>query len=263
MTARFARVAIACALLPILVWSATAGAEIEQEGNLRVRVVGQLQPRALPREGKAPVSVSVGWRIDTADGMPPPTLKKLRIEINRNGVLNLKGLPTCPYAKIQPASTSRALAGCRPALVGRGSFSAMVGLAGQEPAPTKGKMVVFNGLEKGKPALFGHIYSPHPFASSFVIVFRLEKLGRGTYGTALTATLPATLRSWGSLSEVEMKLSRRFRFRGARQSVLSAGCPAPKGFGVVGFNLAQTSFNFAGVKPISTTLVRNCRAKGK
>jgi hypothetical protein len=248
-------VALACA--------SSISAEIVQEGNVRLDVTGQLSPQKLPRDGSAPISVSVGWNIGTTDGAAPPKLKTLKIEINRAGRFDLEGLPTCPYDRIQPATTSRALANCRPALVGRGSFQALISLAGQESYVAKGEMLVFNGLQGRKPVLLGQIYSPRPFANSFVITFKLSRLGKGRYGTALTATLPGALRAWGSLTEIQMKLKRTFGYEGKRRSFLSAGCPAPKGFSRAVFPLARTSFSFVGGLDSSLTLTRSCKVRGQ
>lgn len=237
-------------------------AEVTQKQDVRVSVNGKLSPHKLPRQGRAPIAVAVSWKVATTDGTQPPTLKTLKIEINRNGILDPTGLPICPYDKIQPASTSRALKNCRASLVGRGSFAALIGLEGQESYATEGKMVVFNGEKSGKPVLLGQIYSAHPFASSFVITFVVDKLKKGTYGTSLTAKLPATLRSWGNLTEIEMRLSRKFAYKGKSRSFLSASCPAPKGFPGATFALTRTSFDFDGGLNLTSTLTRSCTVKG-
>jgi hypothetical protein len=249
---------VALALAPT---TATAS-EVIQTGNLRLDVNGQISPQKLPRKGAAPIAVDIGWKIATADGAPPPKLKTLGIEINRAGHFDLEGLPTCPYAKIQPATTSRALANCRSTLVGRGSFSALISLAGQESYVAQGQMLVFNGLEGKKPVLFGQIYSAKPFANSFVIPFELKEIAKGRYGTSLTATLPASLRSWGSLTEIQMRLERSFGYEGKQHSFISAGCPAPKGFAEAFFPLARTSFGFVGGQSESLTLTRSCKVRG-
>jgi hypothetical protein len=254
----FAVLAIALGLASL------AGAEIAQKENLRVSISGDLSPKKLPREGAAPISVSVGWDISTTDGAPPPKLKTLGIEINRKGHFSTEGLPTCPYAKIQPATTQRALSNCRSALVGRGSFSADIALSGQEGESyeAKGQLLVFNGEAKGKPILFGQIYAAHPFATSFVITFKFSKIKKGTFGTALSATLPASLRSWGNLTGIQMTLSRRYHYKGEQRSYISAGCPAPKGFHQASFGLARTSFSFTGGKQLSSTVRETCKARG-
>ena len=170
----------------------------------------------------------------------------MRIELNRHGRLETAGLPECKVSRIQPASTARALRACRAALVGRGSFSVDAVLGGQEPYPTTGALLVFNGKYKGKPALLGQIYAAHPFATSFVVPFAIHRRSHGRYGTTLTAALPRALASWGHVTGLRMRLHRVYSYRGARRSLISAGCPAPEGFPGTVFTLARTSFRFAG-----------------
>ena len=251
--------AIAMALLGL---SLATAATITQKGNLRVKVDGKLSPKKLPRKGAAPISVTVGGEISTTDETLPPQLSGLRIELNRKGILDATGLPVCPYPKIQPGSTSRALAGCKGSLVGKGSFSADITLAGQEPYPTQGRLVVFNGEKADKPVLYGHIYSAKPFATSFVIVFELSKHRKGTYGTVLSATLPKAMKAWGRLTGLEMTLSRTYSVKGKKRSFISAGCPVPKGFSKTSFSLARSSFEFVGGMRISSVLGSECSVRG-
>jgi hypothetical protein len=254
--------AVLVGLLLSVLLVALASAETVQRGNVRLAVNGALSPKRLPRSGTAPIAVNVGWQLQTTDGAPPPVLKNLSIAINRAGRFDLEGLPTCPYAKIQPASTNRALANCRDALVGRGNFAAQVALGGQESYAATGQMLIFNGRQGKKPVLFGQIYSPRPFASSFVIVFALDTTSRGTYGTEMKATLPSSLRAWGALTEVQMKLSRRFGYGGQSRSFISAGCPAPSGFTKAVFPLARTEFTYLGGLKQSLVLSSDCETRG-
>jgi hypothetical protein len=256
---RIGVVAVAVLLLAI---AAVAGADgVSQKGNLRVSVGGRMTPTRLPRTGVAPIAVSVSGRIATLDHSPPPQLRKLTIEINRQGRLDYAGLPTCSVDRIQPATTAQALSACRPALVGQGSFFADVILKGQAPYPSKGRLLVFNGREGGHQVLLGQIYSAQPFTNSFVIPFQIRPIAHGTYGTALVATLPGSIGSWGYVTGIEMTLSRRYSYRGRPHSYLSAGCPAPKGFNTVPFSLARTSFAFADGRMLTSTLTRTCAAR--
>jgi len=257
---RFARIALLVALLTVACASLAQG-ETQQVGTMQLTVTAKLAPNELPREELAPTGVSIGWNITSTDGTEPPKLKAIQIEINRNGVLDSTGLPPCPYAKIQPASTSRALSNCRASLVGKGSFSALVGLEGQERYVAKGTMLVFNSVKNGKPVLYGQLYSAYPFANSFVIPFEIARRKQGAYGTTLRATLPANLRAWGNLTEVQMKLSRTYRYEGRQRSFISASCPTPKGVGLALFRLAKTSFSFTGGANVSSTLTETCKAR--
>lgn len=260
MRSRLAGIALLVALLATA-FATLAQGETHQVGNMQLTVTAKLAPNKLPRDQLAPTGVSIAWKITSTDGSEPPKLKTIQIGINRNGVLDATGLPICPYGKIQPASSSRALSNCRASLVGKGSFSALVGLEGQERYVAEGQMLVFNGVKGGQPVLFGHLYSDYPFANSFVIVFDIDRSKKGAYGTSLSAKLPANLRAWGNLTEVEMRLSRNYRHRGERRSFLSASCPTPKNINLALFRLAKTRFAFTGGTDVSSTLTETCKVR--
>ena len=236
--------------------------EIVQRGSVRVSLDADLSPRTLPRRGSAPIAVSLGWKVASTDGSPPPTLRSLRTSINRNGHFDFAGMPLCRIDRIQPGSSAHALSSCRSALVGTGTFGALVGLEGQEPYEARGRVLIFNGRVNGKPALLGHIYSDKPFANSFVIVFAVEKVAHGAYGTTLFARMPRALAAWGRLTDIQIRLSRRFTYQGKRRSYISAGCRLPKGIGIAPFKLARTVFSFDGGSALSATETGICKARG-
>jgi len=260
---RALKLTLATALVGALVVSAFADAEITRKGNLQLALTGELSPTTLPRSGTAPVAVTIGGKVTTTDGTAPPRLKTLAIDLNSSGELDSSGLPVCGYSSIQPGSSSRALNACRAALVGKGTFKAEITLAGQKPYPTGGRMLLFNGTEGGKNVLFGHIYAARPFATSFVIVFKIKKLGKGPFGTSLAAVLPPSLLNWGNITGIEIKLQRNFSSGGKRHSYLSAGCPTPKGVPRASFPLTKATFGFDDGRKLSSTLVRSCKALGK
>jgi hypothetical protein len=256
------RFALAILLIALAATAAIAQAEITQQGNLRVTVNGKMSPRALPRTGTAPIAVSVAGQISTTDETTPPQLQQLTIEINRHGRLDYQGLPTCKISQIQPASNARALSACRSSLVGEGKFFGTIILPGAAPYPIEGRLLVFNGNEHGHQVLLGHIYSPHPFATSFVMIFQITSHRHGTYGTIFSTNLTKALGPKRNLTGIEMTLSRRYSFAGHRHSYLSSGCPAPKGFPGAVFPLARTTFTFAGHRTLTSTLTRSCKVSG-
>jgi DNA-binding beta-propeller fold protein YncE len=234
---------------------------ITRKGNLQVNVSGSIAPKRLPREGAAPVSVSVGGEITTTDASTPPELEELQVDLNRHGRLETTGLPLCRVNQIHPASTSRALSECGRSLVGEGSFGVDVVLNGQEPYPTVGRMLLFNGTYKHRHALLGQIYSTHPFANSFVIPFVIHEGGKGLYGSSLKAKLPEALISWGRVTSLKLELRRSYSFSGKRRSFISASCPAPKGFTRAPFTLARTSFRFADSRTLTQTVSDQCQVR--
>jgi DNA-binding beta-propeller fold protein YncE len=234
---------------------------VVQRGPVRVKFDGKLSPHALPRHGTAPVAIAVDARISGTKGGTPPQLRRIAIEINRNGHFSPKGLPICRERDIQPSTTTGALAACGGALIGEGHFSANVKLPQQSPFPSSGKVLAFNGRLHGKPAILAHIYGTQPAPTSYVLPFSIRE-SRGTYGTVLETSLPHATGDWGYVTGLEMNLRRSFRFHGRQRSYLSAGCPAPAGFPGASFPLARTSFAFAGGMSLVSVLNRSCRAKG-
>jgi len=238
-----------------------ASAETVEEHGVRVSVDGRLLPKKLPRHGTAPVSVSVLGRIGSKRSAPPPQLETLAIAINRQGHLSSRGLPRCPVDRIDPSTTREALAACRSALVGEGRFFANVRLPEQSPFPSSGKVLAFNGRLRGHPAILAHIYGADPVPTSYVLPFYVKST-RGRFGTVLEASLPSVTGEWGYVTGISMTLDRSFSYRGERRSFLSAGCPAPSGFGLASFPLIHTDFGFAGGVHVTSTVNRVCRARG-
>ncbi len=238
-----------------------AQAEVAQQGPLRVAVAGSLSPTKLPREGAAPVSVSVAGKISSSAPGGPPQLARMTIAVNREGRLDLRGLPRCRLGHIQPSTDAEALAACRSSLIGEGRFSANVKLPQQSPFPSKGKVLAFNGVLRGQPAIFAHIYGREPVPTSYVLPFTIAHSG-GTFGTLLEASFPEVTGEWGYVTGVSITLGRTFSSHGQRRSYLSSGCPAPRGFPGAVFPLLRTSFAFAGGATLSSTLTRSCKAKG-
>ena len=255
MSRKTAVLAVATSCLAL---AGLAQAEIAQKGNLRVKVGGEISPRKLPRVGSAPVSVSISADISTTDRSAPPQLRTVTLSINRNGIIDQRGLPSCRLEDIQPASTPEAREACPGAVVGTGLFKANVSLPDQSPYPSNGKIVAFNGRMNGKPVIFAHIYGTEPLPTSVTLPFELRYHRKGTFGVSLVARLPRVAAQWGYISGVSLKLQRRYSYRGHTRSYASAGCPAPKGFPGATFTFAKASFGFAGGKTLSSKLTRSC-----
>lgn len=242
--------------------AALARATVVQRGDLRISVQGQIKPFRLPRTGTAPIAVFVAGHIGTPSGAIPPQLQTMDIEVNRHGLLRSSGLPTCRRGQIETVSTARSLRECGDALVGSGRFWANVVFPDQKPFPTRGRLLIFNGRAGGKPAIFAHIYTRTPFATSFLVVFSIKRIHRGPYGTELSTSLPATLGSWGFVDRIKLTLRRQYRSHGRELSYFNAGCPALAGTQFASFPFARASFGFAGRSPISLTIDKSCRVAG-
>lgn len=250
----------ALALVLCLIAAAPARAiDLAQRGNLRVSFSGALAPKKLPRQGTAPVAVTLGGRISTTDGTDPPALEGIEIALNRAGRLDHTALPSCRLEQIQPASTAYARAACAASQVGEGTFKAAVSIPEQSPYPSTGEVTAFNGEEGGRPVIFLHIYGTEPLPTSFTLPLTISR-GRGTFGTVLRGALPSVDVHVGFVTGISLRLGRQPR--AGRRPYLSAGCPAPKGFPGAIFPLARASFGFSDGRTLASTLVRSCTARG-
>jgi hypothetical protein len=255
------RTAIAGFAALLLVGAAPpAQAELTQRGDLFVSFSGGIDPGALPRHSPAPIAVRVAGRIRTLRGHRPPSLRRIAIAINRGGRLDTHGLPVCPPARIAATSSEDALAACRSALVGGGSFAARIAFPEQAAFPSRGRILAFNSRDNGHRTILAHVYGAKPAPISRLITFQLRR-GHGAYGTVLSGELPESLIHWGNLKRISLNLYRLFTYRGRVHSYLSAACNAPPGFRSATFPFAHASMTFEDGRTLSSTLTRSCRVR--
>jgi hypothetical protein len=246
--------------LAVLLAAAAASGELTQSGNLRLSFSGSFAPKSLPRDHPAPISVAVEGSVATTDESLPPVLQRVEIGINRAGLISTQGLPTCTAAQLQSTTLAAALERCRPALVGHGSFAARID-GTQGPVPASGKILAFNGLANGRPALLLQLTSQAPVQIAFVVRLKIEQRPGKKFGTVLATRLPVLAAGAATVTGIKLTISRNYNYRGQRRSFLSASCAAPAGFNSAPFAFARGSFHFSDGKTVSVSLVRNCRVR--
>lgn len=238
-----------------------AGAELTERGDLFVRFQGGIAPTALPRTERAPIAVEVAGTVKTLSGEDPPALRRIKIELNRGGVIDSRGLPICRYSQLVAASPAQALSSCGRSLVGNGAYRARTSFPEQATFPSEGQILAFNGMHEGGSAILAHIYGTNPVPMNQIIVFHLRR-SSGTFGTILTGQLPDSLNPHGYVAAIHLKLFRRYVFRGQHRSYISAACAAPAGFPSAVFPFARASMGFANGRSLSSILTRSCRVSG-
>jgi len=253
--------AVAVVALGALALASTSQAVKEIDGNIVVVFEGTISPSKLPRAGSAPVGVQMGGRIKTTDGTAPPKLQQIILDINRNGKLQTKGLPTCSLGKLRSISSQGARKACGDALVGSGSVTSRVTLPSQGTFSSLGKLQAFNGIHNGHQAIYAQVASGAPLPLTYVIIFDIKNKG-GTFGTSLVGTMPPIASDYGFISAFNLLLRRQYSFHGQKMSYASAACPAPDGFSAANFAFAKVSYLFANGSNISSKLVRQCKVRG-
>ncbi|HEY6731193.1 MAG TPA: hypothetical protein VI039_09235 [Solirubrobacterales bacterium] len=261
MLGRGKRVVTVVAVTTFLCVASLANAELIERGDLFVKFSGGIAPTTLPRQEKAPIEVKVAGTIRSLSGEHPPALRWIAIAINRGGEVDTRGLPRCDRSEIEPATGKQALDACGKALVGVGRYRGALALPEQNSFPLQGRILAFNAIVDGQRAILAHIYGSYPVPNSRIIVFRIRR-SSGTYGTILTAALPARLNRFGYLKEISLNLRRTFTQGGRTRSYLSAACGAPPGFTVGVFPFVRVSMTFSDSRKLSSTLIRTCKVRG-
>lgn len=256
-------VALALFVTSAAMGSTIAVGEIAKQESVIVAFHGDISPRRLPRTTTAPVAVQIGGKIKTTNPLEPPVLDRIVIDINRHGRLQSRGLALCPIGKLRSLSSAGAKRTCGDALVGRGNVTSRVSLPGQEAFALNGPLLAFNGRHRGHPAILAQVATGAPLPLTYVIPFEIQARASGVYGTRLIGTLPPIASSYGYISAFDLSLKRRYEHAGQKLSFASADCPAPKGFPGASFSLARASYEFSNGTKVRSTLVRECRVRGK
>jgi hypothetical protein len=186
--------------------------------------------------------------IGTKDGAPPPVLDRIQVDFDKNGTLNTRGLPKCTRRKLLFQKTKQALNRCRPALVGRGSSSAIVDFPDQEPFTAKGPLLAFNA---GPKMMLFHVYANVPAPTAFVVPAKISNAPGAAWGKRVKTKIPIIAGGHGTLKSFKLKVRRMFTFKGKRQSYLVAKCPT-------GVLRARGLFIFKNGDRVTGQVARTC-----
>ena len=225
-------ICIAVAGLGLVLMSAAASGDLggnKKEwcaGNICVTDDGGISPDKLPRRGKAPVTARLSGEIETRDGSHPPAVETLDLDIDRTIAIDAVGLPTCKAGQLQARNTADVKRACGDALVGSGRAEVEVAFPEQPPFRSTGPLVLFNGGVKGPTTtLYLHSYVNVPAPTAVVVKATITRINRGRFGLQIAAKIPRIAGGAGSATMFDLKVGRRYTYKGKRKSFLVAGCP--------------------------------------
>lgn len=215
----FLAILIACAVTAAAA-SATATVETRE---LRLEVGAAFQPRDLPVHSFAPVQFSGFVDISKPGGGEPPALRQIVVDFDRDGRLDVAGLPTCAPESIAAASVEEARRICKDAIVGTGKIEALVGLA-SGPVPTSSALTLFNGPRlEGHPTVIVHARTSVPATQTYAFTVPIEKR-RGEFRYRATVDIPPLAAGLGAITRISVKVGRRYTAGGVRRSYVAARC---------------------------------------
>jgi len=241
--------AIAC----IALLAGIGDAATVRVGKLVLRADGGFEPRLLPKRAYAPIRFQGYSEVKTTDGSQPPALTHVKLDFDRDGRLTTAGLPACRPGEIESASPSEARGRCHGAIVGVGSLSADVPVAGGRIALSS-KLTLFNGPRQGgDPTVILHAQAPAPVSETYVVAIPVERR-HGAWAYHAEFDVPSIAGGSGSLTYIEAKIGRRWRSGGGEHSYVSARCSD---------YILQTQgyFSFADGNVIYGSVFKACRPR--
>jgi hypothetical protein len=236
------------ALIAVSVAGLASGAgkpAVVEAGNLKLTFNGGFIPTKLPKKKLAPITLEASGKIETKDGSHPPALQEVVVETDRNGAINVAGLPKCTSGKLQSRDTTAAEKACPTAIIGKGTTNVEVAFPEQPPIPVKSKLIVFNGGKSGgTTTLYIHAYITVPTPAAIVTTLKIKKHKNGRYGLKTVATIPKIAGGNGSVTSFNLKINKK--------GVLLAKCPDGKLQAVASAKFSD------GTQLKKATIVRTC-----
>jgi hypothetical protein len=190
-------------------------------GNLELTFNGGFTPKALSKTKLTPITLNVSGKLRTVDGTHPPALKEFLVETDKNGAIEVKGLPVCKASQLQSQDTKHAEDICRSAIIGSGRAIAEIAFPEQSPIPADSKIIAFNGgFKGGTTTLYIHAYLTVPTPAAIVTTVKIKKIHAGRYGLKSVASIPKIAGGSGSVTDFNLTINKK--------GVLLAKCPDGK-----------------------------------
>jgi hypothetical protein len=190
----------------------------------------RVTPRLLPAGKPAPIAFSGEASISTVNGTHPSALREAAVDVERDVIFDVAGLPACGYRQLATRESDAARRVCRPAIVGSGTAVIELSYPENKPIALKTEVILFNGGPRGRATrLFLHGFLPIPRPRALVARVTLEPAPGGGGGGRATVEIPRASDGHGSLIEFALTVRRTFRAEDGRKgSFVSARCPDGK-----------------------------------
>lgn len=210
---------IACVL-----FAGGANAALVKVGNLVLTADGGFTPQKLPRQTFVPIDFNGHADLKSVDGSVPPALQQAVLSFDRDGRLSTVGLPICQPALLEEATPAEARGRCPNAIVGTGHVSALITREAGAPVLASSLVTLFNGPpQEGHPTVILHARTTVPAIQTFVLTIPIEKRG-GLYRYRATIDVPPIAAGRGSIVHLDVKVGKRYRYRGVEHSYTKARC---------------------------------------
>lgn len=250
-------VGIAVAALAALVASvAVAGTPVTGADGNSQSIDVKIGPKKLSKTALTPASLEVTTKVTTSNptGVPSPATRVV-VDFDKNATLFTKGLPTCTSNQLQNTSTEVAEQQCGRAKIGSGRAEALIPV-GTKIYPAQQVVTAYNGVPQGgKPTVLLHSYGTVPLQTTLILNGVVSNYNKEGYGPRLDVEVPLLAGGAGALLEFNVKIDKKFKYKGKQRSFVSAKCPNNKKL------KARGAFTFKDGETITAYSKQSCAQK--
>ena len=222
-------VAVAAAIVASAAIAGPVGSPVSSSDGNSQAVGSVITPKKLSKKVFMPAALEVTTKLTTTSptGVPVPTVNVI-VDFDKNATIFTKGIPTCDPAVLQSTSTEVAKQLCGKAEIGKGSAEALIPV-GERVVPAAQTVTAFNGVPQGgKPVVILHSYGTTPLQTTLVLVGTVSKFNKEGYGPRLDIDVPLIAGGSGALTYFNVKIDKKYKYKGKPASFISAKCPNSK-----------------------------------
>lgn len=254
--------AVAMALGVAVVLAGVAGAVQSptlqgQNGNTQ-SMAAIYKPTKLSKKQAEPITLEVKTATASTNpsannGAPIPAVQAI-VDFAKGVQIFAKGYPTCDPGLLQNTSTEAALEACKKAKIGGGVGTADL-VVGTKIFPVTTTITAFNGVPSGgKPVILLHTYSQVPVQTTIVLIGTVKNFNKEGFGPRLDVILPLIAGGQGAITGFQVKIFKKFRYKGKVRSYVSASCPTKK-------MKTRGQFIFRDGESLTPSVVQKCTQK--
>lgn len=252
----FSIIGVTVATVAAIAASVAVAGTVTGANGISLTADAKISPKKLSKAAPTPAALDITTETTTIGptGALNPVVKAV-MDFDKNGTYFAKGLPTCNEKALLGKSSEQAEKICGKAHIGAGNVVATLFLG--RPTDATAELTAFNGVPKGgKPTIVLHAYSVDPIPAGYAFGGVVSNYKKEGYGSRFEIDFPSIFGGEGAIREFNLKIDKKFTYKGKERSVISGKCPSSKKLKM------RTAFTYSSGETLTAPSTLSCTPKG-